>query len=287
VVPERYAEIAYAGDAYTIRALDIAGFQAMGGQLLLESGDPEAVYAQLRNHDHPSLLAGGFEALGAGLKQVGRIITLDAHDGPAAFEVVGVLRGTADPTLVMDWTLYAQLWQDARVDRLLLTLQPEAGVQAERRDLLARYASQGVMVADRDQMRALMGNPSDSYGILGYLMMPFMVLGIANTLFIAVLDRRRETGMLRAVGTLRRHIVGSIILEALLLIGLACLVAIPAAYYVVDMMLFERITGVPISPTPSAIVITVVLVLAAGAVSAFIPARRAGRIDVLAALRHE
>jgi ABC-type antimicrobial peptide transport system permease subunit len=34
-------------------------------------------------------------------------------------------------------------------------------------------------------------------------------------------------------------------------------------------------------------VITVVLVLTAGAVAAYIPARRAGRIDVLDALRQE
>jgi putative ABC transport system permease protein len=254
----------------------------------------EAAYARLLDSAHPALLVGSFQALKDGLKQTGKHIMLQTPSGPVDFEIVGVTLATpatlAEPAgaFVMDRDLYSRLWQDNETDRLLIKLQPGADVQAERRDLLRRYALSGLLVTDRETLRATVAGPSLVPASFAYgLALPFMMLGVANTLFIAVLDRRREIGLLRAIGTLRRHIVLSVVLEALILIGLTCIFAVPASYYTLDIMLFRRIVGIPITADVGSVAMTVILVLVAGGIAAYFPARRAGRADILEALHYE
>ena len=43
------------------------------------------------------------------------------------------------------------------------------------------------------------------------------ILGIVNTLYLSVLERTREIGMLRAVGTSRRQVRGMIVLESMVI----------------------------------------------------------------------
>ena len=77
------------------------------------------------------------------------------------------------------------------------------------------------------------------------------------------------------------------VLEALILIGLTCIFAVPASYYTLDIMLFRRIVGIPITADAVSIATTVILVFVAGAIAAYLPARRAGRVDILEALHYE
>jgi putative ABC transport system permease protein len=293
-VGERLAATRYRQQEYILWAIDIEPFRRQGGRLLFEGGDEPAAYARLTDPEHPALLVGGFQALLDGLKQVGRTVTLDTPGGPVAFEIAGVLLfhpeaspAEASPFFVIDRPLYRQLWADDRVDRLLLALAPDADLPAVRRDLLARYAAGGILVADNAELREITDNPGISFKSIAFGLLPFMMLGIANTLFIAVLDRRREIGMLRALGVLRRQIAGSIILEILIVLGAACLAAIPAAYYALDAILYSRITGVPITFEAAALATIVAVTLAAGILAAYIPARQASRIDILDALHYE
>jgi putative ABC transport system permease protein len=54
------------------------------------------------------------------------------------------------------------------------------------------------------------------YGLLG-LAIVIAVLGIVNTLALSVIERRREIGMLRAVGLQRKQVRRTIYLESLLI----------------------------------------------------------------------
>lgn len=289
VVTERLANLTYNDHDYTLRGLDITALRAQNEHLLIIDGDQTAVYARLRDHDRPAVLVGGIHALTDGLKQVGTHITLatPAADQPQTeFEVVGVVGGVVN-MVVMDRALYQDLWGDARVDRLLIKLRPGVDLQTERRDLLRGYASRGVQVIDRETIAAMFTTSAEGMTILAVLLWPFMVLGVANTVFINILDRRREIGMLRAVGTLRRQIMISLIGETLLLCGIAGLLALPAAFYCLSMMLFDGITGIPVDPTPNSVFMVVIYLLLSSLLATFWPARRAGRLDVLEALHYE
>ena len=114
------------------------------------------------------------------------------------------------------------------------------------------------------------------------------LFGMVNTLVLAVFERTRELGMLRAVGMTRRQtrrmirhesVITALIGAALGLplgIGLAALVTQSLSKYGVSFSL----------PVGTLVVFTVVAILA-GVLAAIAPARRASRLNVLNALQYE
>lgn len=78
-----------------------------------------------------------------------------------------------------------------------------------------------VNVDDQDDLKAQAGQAITAlmgvlYGLLG-LAVVIAILGIINTLALSVVERRREIGMLRAVGLLRAQVRRSIYLESMLI----------------------------------------------------------------------
>lgn len=125
--------------------------------------------------------------------------------------------------------------------------------------------------------------------ILLLLAIVIAVLGIANTLALSVLERIREIGLMRAVGMTRRQTRRMVRWEGAIvstfgatigvavgvIFGLAALKALPST--------FITTTAVPIPTLLSLIVFATF----AGLVAAIFPARRAGKLDVLAAIATE
>ncbi len=114
------------------------------------------------------------------------------------------------------------------------------------------------------------------------------LFGIANTLALSIYERRRELGMLRAVGMSRRQVRRLIRYESVItaLIGAMLGMAIG--------MIFAALMSVPLKdqgfvisyPIGQLIIILVIAGLA-GVLAAIAPARRAARLDVLEALAYE
>jgi putative ABC transport system permease protein len=288
VVVERLAPYTYQETDFTIRAVDLETFASAGGNFAWEQGDNTAAIDRLRQHDKPAVLVGGFEALMIGLRQVSATITLPTPQGDMQFEVVGTINSPAGNTFVMDYDLYTSIWNDTQIDRLSINLTENADADGIRRSLSQQYSRDGIVVTDRDEIRALFGRQNGGAEVfVGVFLFPFMMLGIGNMLFIAVLDRQREFGMLRAIGTLRRQITWSVVLEALILVGAACIVAVPAALLSIETMLFERIVAADVRPDIFLTARSIVIILFVAGLAAYLPARRAGRLNILEALRYE
>jgi putative ABC transport system permease protein len=99
------------------------------------------------------------------------------------------------------------------------------------------------------------------YGLLAFAVL-IAVLGITNTLALAVFERTHEFGLLRAVGATRRQLqLGVLGTRGMASVGVTS-VALPLG----------------------TIAVVVVATLVAGFVAALWPARRAARLDVLAAI---
>jgi putative ABC transport system permease protein len=114
------------------------------------------------------------------------------------------------------------------------------------------------------------------------------LFGMVNTLVLAVFERTRELGMLRAIGITRRQARRMIRHESVVtaLIGVA--LGLPlgiglAAAATQALSDYDIAFGVPLST----LVAFVAVGVAAGIAAAVMPARRAGRLDVLHALHHE
>jgi putative ABC transport system permease protein len=114
------------------------------------------------------------------------------------------------------------------------------------------------------------------------------VLGMVNTMVLSVHERTRELGMLRAVGMTRRQarrmVRGESVITALIGATLGLPVGIGMAALVTESL---SEWGVVLALPLGMLAAFALVAAAVGVVAAVMPARRAGRLDVLRALQYE
>ncbi|GGS97917.1 ABC transporter permease [Streptomyces chromofuscus] len=126
------------------------------------------------------------------------------------------------------------------------------------------------------------------YALLG-LAIVIAVLGVVNTLALSVVERTREIGLLRAIGLARRQLRRMIRLESVVIavfgavLGLA--LGLVWGLCTQQVLALEGMTALAV---PWGTIVAVVLGSAVvGVVAALLPALRASRMNVLAAIAHE
>lgn len=116
-------------------------------------------------------------------------------------------------------------------------------------------------------------------------------LGILNTLMLSVLERRRELGILRAIGTSRRLLGRTVVSEAaaIAVVGTAFGSAIGVLVHYAGISGAQELIGFPIdyeftpAPLVGALVVAVVMAMAGG----LGPGRRAASVNVIEAIGYE
>ncbi len=123
------------------------------------------------------------------------------------------------------------------------------------------------------------------YALLGLAVL-IALLGIANTLALAIHERKRELGLLRAVGMSRSQVRSSVRWESAMIALFGSLLGLFLGTFLgwafVRAMANHGIDRLSI-PLGSLTIITVIAVFA-GIAAALLPARRAARIDILEAI---
>ena len=133
-------------------------------------------------------------------------------------------------------------------------------------------------------------------GIFGSLALVVASLGIVNTLVMAILERRREIGVLKALGASDRDVRSLFFVEAGAMGSLGGILGVWIGWLIGHGINFGtnvylkgrnlpaiRVTAVPWWMVAAAIVFSIVVSLAAG----IYPASRAARLDPVEALRYE
>lgn len=108
-------------------------------------------------------------------------------------------------------------------------------------------------------------------------------IGIANVMVIAVIERRNEIGLRRALGATRAHIRRQFLVEALLLSSLGGVAGVGLGAAVTAF--YAGVEGWNVVIPPVAIVGGLVAALAIGAIAGLYPAMRAARLAPTEALR--
>ncbi|WP_031049420.1 ABC transporter permease [Streptomyces sp. NRRL F-5650] len=146
-----------------------------------------------------------------------------------------------------------------------------------------------------DEGRADIGEFMDviKYAMLGFAGIAFLVgiFLIINTFSMLVAQRTREIGLMRAIGSSRRQVNRSVLVEALLLGVVGSVLGVAAGVGIaVGLMKLMSAAGMNLSTDDLTIkaatpVTGLVLGVVVTVLAAYLPARRAGRISPMAALR--
>jgi putative ABC transport system permease protein len=131
------------------------------------------------------------------------------------------------------------------------------------------------------------------YAMLGFAGIAFLVgiFLIINTFSMLVAQRTREIGLMRAIGSSRKQVNRSVLIEALLLGVTGSVLGVGAGVGIaVGLMKLMGMTGMNLSTDDLTVAWTTPVVgLALGIVvtvlAAYLPARRAGKVSPMAALR--
>ncbi|WP_328504066.1 ABC transporter permease [Streptomyces sp. NBC_00457] len=126
------------------------------------------------------------------------------------------------------------------------------------------------------------------YALLG-LAIIIAVLGVVNTLALSVVERTREIGLLRAIGLARRQLRRMIRLESVVIAVFGAVLGLALGLvWGVCIQQVLALQGMQAFAIPWTTIIAVVIGSAVvGVVAALLPALRASRMNVLAAIAHE
>jgi len=132
----------------------------------------------------------------------------------------------------------------------------------------------------------------DPLRVLASMVLLVTLLGVADTLAAGVLERTRQLGALRALGVPRRRVARIVLVEGLLLGGLGLVLALMAGLALAAVWIKGTLPSVlgwtldlhvPYRGVP----LVGALTLAVCLIAAFLPARRAARLQPQVALRYE
>jgi putative ABC transport system permease protein len=123
------------------------------------------------------------------------------------------------------------------------------------------------------------------YALLGLAVL-IALLGIANTLALSIHERKRELGLLRAVGMTKAQVRSSVRWESVIIAMFGTVLGLVVGTFLGAVMvsvLIKSGVGSVVIPVESLVVISAIAA-AAGVIAALMPARRAARIDILKAV---
>ena len=230
---------------------------------------------------------------------LGEILEIPAPYGLIRLPIVGIVVDYSDQqgSIQMDRSLFLRYWHDDSVNVFRVYLQPGATVPDVRQRILERYAGQRqVFVLTNEELKSYVLRVTGQWFALTSVQIAVAlvvaILGIVNTLTVSITDRRRELGVLRALGGLHSQIRGTIWLEALSVasFGLILGSALGAVnlYYILQMV-HRDIAGMRLDYLfPFTMVLALVpAILCAGLVAAIWPAEAAVRGSLVQALEYE
>ena len=218
-----------------------------------------------------------------------------ARTGGQQVPIVGLLEQTDAQALSTNYlislTTYDEQFSE-RVDASVYVTLADGVSADEARAAVEATLADHPTAELRDHAAAVSGRAAMIDEVLGLVtvLLTFAVglalLGITNTLALSIVERLREIGLLRAVGMTRSQLRAMVRGEAVLIaalavaIGLGTGVAIAAS----TVSALGATTPLPMSVPVGQLLAVVAIATAGGLLAGLLPARRAGRLDVLEAI---
>jgi putative ABC transport system permease protein len=291
----RFTAIPYRGDTAAVNAIEMDGFLARSLDAI-EGADPRSVRDKL-TQDEGVLVSRNFATRwGTG---VGARLTLESPNGPLMLPILGFLDDyrSEKGTIFMDRALYKKYWNDDAVDFVDVDLQPGVDQLAMKSEIERLTAGNfHAFVYTNAEFKRWISSLVDQFFTLNYMQLIVAVLiailGIVNTLLISVSERRREIGIVRAIGGLRSQIKKLVLLEAVAVAVVGVIVGSIAGVlntvfmsHTVSVVLVGY--SVPFHYPWEVVFLSLPAVTAVSLAAGWWPARNAARMQVIEAIGYE
>jgi putative ABC transport system permease protein len=291
----RFTLIPFQGDTCAVIAIDMDGFLARTADSI-EDGNRKTA-RELLPQGKGVLISRNFSARWNIVS--GGTVHLDTPTGPLNLPVLGLVDDyrSEKGTIFMDRELYKHYWNDAAVDYIDISLKPGQDPTIVKRKIeKLTSGSEHALVYTNSEFKNWISSLVDNFFLLNYMQLVVAVLvalvGIVNTLIISVSDRRREFGILRAIGGLRSQVRKLVLLEAVAISIIGVMVGSVAALFSIQFMahtVSTVLTGysIPFYFPWALVAYTFPAVVAASLLAAWLPARTAMQSEVIEAIGYE
>lgn len=212
------------------------------------------------------------------------------------YGVLGILGSAGLATDVDSSALLGDRWvrdtyEDETIGEIsMIYVRAEPGLVDRVADLLAAAASPGwphVGVAKLSELAQARATADDSLALLGVALGGIALLvggvGIANTMVVAVMERRGEIGLRRSLGARPGQVAGQFVTEAVMLSALGGAAGIGVG--VLTALVIAAVTAQPVAIPADVLIAGPVVSVLVGALSGLQPAIRAARLSPTVALR--
>ena len=212
-----------------------------------------------------------------------------AVTGPTTVHIGGIYQANAlIGSYLVSNTYFLAHFQNEQPGAVLLRTDGSSGVDSSVKHAVAAYPN--VEVQTRAQFEQAQINSINQLLGLIYALLALAVLialiGIVNTLMLSVFERTREIGLLRAVGMRRGQVRAMVRSESVILAMFGAVIGIVIGTGMgLALVASLRQQGITDTAVPVVdLVVFLVLSAVLGLVAASWPARRAAKLDVLAAI---
>lgn len=257
------------------------------------AGDPESVTSG-DGLAVPDLSEFGGSASGQPVLRLGDRITLASTDGEAVTLEVTVLLDGGVNSLLLDYVVGAETFErlagDQPVSLMFVRVEPGEADEVGRRLDAALSDYTGVEVQPGNFFGQIIAGVFDFLigavnALLGMSVVVALV-GIVNTMTLSIFERRRELGMVRALGMTRQQVGRMIRAEAVLIGLLGTLVGMGSGILVSWVVVSSLADGmIGLSFNWARVGLIFLVGIGVGVLASLLPARRATRLDPLEAMR--
>jgi putative ABC transport system permease protein len=230
--------------------------------------------------------------------ETGQRIELPTPEGVREFVVGGIFDDlNSFQSMFIEHDVYERFWNDTSVDRLGIVVEEGTSVDVvrDRLEQAVQVEDAPARVLDQEQAVGQLANIVEGLFQMArgiqFAALVVALLTIANTMFTAVLERRWEMGLQRAIGMARSQMSRSLLLETggIGLIGGvgAIVMGTATGFLMTRLMEAQYAWRVPYQAPIGLIALSVVAGIGIALAAGFLPTRLAVRVPIIESLRYE
>ena len=291
----RFTAVPYRGDTAAVIAIEMDGF-LIRSESAVEGANLRTLHDRLTRGEGV-LVSRNFAARWK--VGIGNRISLESPTGTLNLPILGFLDDyrSEKGTIFMDRALYKKYWGDDAVDFIDVDLKPGVDQLAMKQEVERLTAgSSHAFVYTNAEFKRWIAGLVDQFFTLNYMQLVVAVLiailGIVNTLLISVSERKREIGIVRAIGGLRSQIRKLVLLEAVAVAIVGVAVGVVAGILNTEFMSHTvslQLAGysVPYYFPWEIVLLSLPIVIAVSLAAGWWPAQNAACMQVIEAIGYE